>query len=325
MRLLPAFSVLALAALAAANQVSLTPTCIGHTCTGWSNYCGSAPITFLDEDNDAVPVPEAAGHTLLAFDLASQIPAGSRITAAVLHFNVSAFFPGPVELRAITTSWTCGTVAWSGPGEGTGIPAGPPLATSSMPLNACTFSSSTVTAWAQSTIDLPSSNHGLLLMPPPSSFLLTEAYINTGSIALDVTWDPPCPAPVNYCIGAPNSVGPGARISISGSTRISDNAMTIVATGMRPGASAFCFFGGAQQLNPLGNGWLCVDAPIYRLLPGLFADANGAIARPVNFHVGTAQNITSGSTWNFQVEYRDVHGGGAGFNLSDAVAVTFCP
>lgn len=325
MRPIAAFAVLTLAALANANQVTLTTSCIGHTCTGWATLCGGAPITFDDETSDAVP--EGTGHTLLAFDIASQLPSGSRINAATLHFSVNVFHSGQTQLRAVTTSWPCGTVNWAGPAEGTGIPAGGVLATSSTGFpstGSCSYSSTALVAWIQAALDVPSSNHGLLVMPGGGIDSFVEAYISS-SVSLDIDFDAPCPAPVNYCIGAPNSVGPGARIAISGSTRISDNAMTIVATGMRPGATAFCFFGGAQQQTPLGNGWLCAGGTIYRLLPGLFADATGSITRPVNFNVGTAQNITAGSMWNFQVEYRDVHGGGAGFNLSDAVAVTFCP
>ena len=35
--------------------------------------------------------------------------------------------------------------------------------------------------------------------------------------------------------------------------------------------------------------------------------------------------ITAGSTWNFQFWYRDPAAGGADFNLSDGLEVTFCP
>jgi hypothetical protein len=37
----------------------------------------------------------------------------------------------------------------------------------------------------------------------------------------------------------------------------------------------------------------------------------------------TAQ-IASGDEWNFQFWYRDPVGGGANFNLSDALEITFC-
>ena len=38
-----------------------------------------------------------------------------------------------------------------------------------------------------------------------------------------------------------------------------------------------------------------------------------------------AGQITVGSTWNFQFRYRDPAAGGAYFNLSDGLEITFCP
>jgi hypothetical protein len=35
--------------------------------------------------------------------------------------------------------------------------------------------------------------------------------------------------------------------------------------------------------------------------------------------------LAAGGQWNFQAWYRDVAAGGAGFNSSDAVGVTFVP
>jgi len=35
--------------------------------------------------------------------------------------------------------------------------------------------------------------------------------------------------------------------------------------------------------------------------------------------------IQAGEAWRFQFWYRNPAGGGAGFNLSDALLVTFCP
>jgi hypothetical protein len=37
------------------------------------------------------------------------------------------------------------------------------------------------------------------------------------------------------------------------------------------------------------------------------------------------RQITAGSTWNFQFWFRDPVAGGASFNLSDGLGVTFCP
>jgi hypothetical protein len=38
-----------------------------------------------------------------------------------------------------------------------------------------------------------------------------------------------------------------------------------------------------------------------------------------------ANQITAGSQWNFQFWYRDNHSSNAGFNLTDAMALTFAP
>ena len=35
--------------------------------------------------------------------------------------------------------------------------------------------------------------------------------------------------------------------------------------------------------------------------------------------------IDAGETWNFQFWYRDPSAGGAGFNFTDALSITFCP
>jgi hypothetical protein len=35
--------------------------------------------------------------------------------------------------------------------------------------------------------------------------------------------------------------------------------------------------------------------------------------------------VAPGSTWYFQAWFRDPAAGGAAFNLSDGLAVTFCP
>ena len=38
-----------------------------------------------------------------------------------------------------------------------------------------------------------------------------------------------------------------------------------------------------------------------------------------------AGHIVAGTTWKFQYWYRNVAGGGAGFNLSDGLSVQWCP
>ena len=39
----------------------------------------------------------------------------------------------------------------------------------------------------------------------------------------------------------------------------------------------------------------------------------------------TPRTFSPGSNWNFQFWYRDPNGGPVGYNLTDALSITFCP
>lgn len=135
----------------------------------------------------------------------------------------------------------------------------------------------------------------------------------------------PCPAPTNYCIGAPNSVGSGAHITSLGTTRISRNDFQLHCVGVRPNTSGLFFYGRTTTQVPFGNGVRCVDDPFFRL-PARQANIFGEILYPLNLNaLPTGGLITTGQTWNFQCYYRDVAGGGAMFNTSDALTTTWCP
>ncbi|MCP3917678.1 MAG: hypothetical protein GY711_19210 [bacterium] len=76
---------------------------------------------------------------------------------------------------------------------------------------------------------------------------------------------------------------------------------------------------------PLGEGTLCVGSPFIRL-PVVQTDVLGSASYVLDLTdpLFPSAEITPGTTWNFQFWYRDVAGGPAGFNLSDAVGVQFC-
>jgi len=139
----------------------------------------------------------------------------------------------------------------------------------------------------------------------------------------------PCP-PTPYCSGLPNSAGPGASIGSSGSTLVSNNDFALTCTGVVPNEFGLFYYGASQISAPFGDGLRCVGAGgagIFRFNPPLLVDGMGDITRAVDFSqppadAGSGQ-ITGGSTWNFQFWYRDPVG--AGFNLSDALNVVFCP
>ena len=60
------------------------------------------------------------------------------------------------------------------------------------------------------------------------------------------------------------------------------------------------------------------------LMMALAPDGSGSYLVDYASLTGPGQ-ISAGSTWNFQFWYRDPAGGGAGFNLSDGLQLTFCP
>jgi len=77
-----------------------------------------------------------------------------------------------------------------------------------------------------------------------------------------------------------------------------------------------------QSSTPLGNGTLCLGGTLYRL-DVLQSNFIGSVRYEVDTSVFPMGGmITSGSTWNWQLWYRDSVG--TGFNFSDAVETTWC-
>ena len=136
-----------------------------------------------------------------------------------------------------------------------------------------------------------------------------------------------CPDPVNYCHSFSNSTGVPATFSTVGTASISANDLTLITDGLPTGVPGLYFYGTGQTSTIFGQGLLCVNGTIKRL-PVQVTDVIGfALANldwtapPFNSGVGAA---VSGQTRYFQFWYRDVAGGGAGFNTSDAVEITWC-
>ena len=132
-----------------------------------------------------------------------------------------------------------------------------------------------------------------------------------------------CAAPTNYCTTSPNSAGPGALMSSSGSTDVASAGFTLLVDGAPPNKFGLFFYGPGQANNPVGNGTMCIGGGFFRLPVGQ-VDGTGHHSHLVDF--GNPPNggtIANGSTWNFQFWYRDPTLG-AGFNFSDGLEVEFC-
>ncbi|MBA2556484.1 MAG: matrixin family metalloprotease [Chloroflexi bacterium] len=132
----------------------------------------------------------------------------------------------------------------------------------------------------------------------------------------------------NYCQTTPNSVGSGALISYAGSTSITGDNFILQAVGLPPNQNGLFYYGPNETLAAFGNGVRCVGGSTFRL-PVVLADFLGDISHQVDFSAipagSGAGQIHPGSQWKFQAWYRDPDAGGAGFNLSDGLSVTFCP
>jgi len=134
-----------------------------------------------------------------------------------------------------------------------------------------------------------------------------------------------CPPRVNYCQTSPNSVGPGAHISTTGSSSITSNNLILHCVGLPPGQYGIYYYGPDRIQIPFGEGFRCVGGGVFRL-----PIMNSGPAGEFHFQLDHGSlppggGIEAGQTVDFQAWYRDPPGGGSGFNLSDAIEVFFCP
>jgi hypothetical protein len=133
----------------------------------------------------------------------------------------------------------------------------------------------------------------------------------------------PCAEAQNFCVGAPNSTGIGAQVLVNGTPNISLNDLSVWAFNLPPGTAGIFFYGPNAGQIPFGNGFICVTGSTYRL-PVVFADSLGLASYMIDYG-NLPHPIVANDVWRFQFWYRDIVLGVPGFNLSDGIAVTFCP
>jgi hypothetical protein len=126
-----------------------------------------------------------------------------------------------------------------------------------------------------------------------------------------------------YCSGAPNSHSlDGAVLSVQGSTSVAANDLVLTASRV-PDNIGLLYFGSGQTQVPFGNGLRCVSGKIVRL-PASQAQQQ-LLTYVVDHNQPAVALLVPGSIWNFQAWYRDPQASGAGYNLSDAVELSFLP
>lgn len=128
------------------------------------------------------------------------------------------------------------------------------------------------------------------------------------------------------CTAEPNSTGSGARLHVSARTSVSGEWLYTAATRLPSQTFTIPVFGTAAYDVPFGDGRLCVSpfAPGLTRGPVRQASSTGDVEQTFDFTTpGLGAAFTAGSTWYFQVLYRDA--GGSGLNGTDGVFLTFTP
>lgn len=141
------------------------------------------------------------------------------------------------------------------------------------------------------------------------------------------------PIGTNYCNTNPNSTGNSGRIDAYGSPIVAANDVTLEATSCPN--NAFLFFltstTQGQTNNPGGSaGNLCLGGAIGRYVgPGQIKNtgATGSASLTINLtQIPSPTGFVSavaGQSRNFQAWHRDVTGGGATSNFTDATTIAF--
>ncbi len=130
---------------------------------------------------------------------------------------------------------------------------------------------------------------------------------------------------VDYCAALPNSTGIPATIQVTGTPSFSLNNLVLSAFDL-PATATCTFFHGTTRLDPattFGDGLRCAGGTLKRL--GNLQASGGVVIQFQDLSASPYVGVQPGDVRRFQLVYRDVAPGGAGFNTTAALEVTFCP
>lgn len=138
-----------------------------------------------------------------------------------------------------------------------------------------------------------------------------------------------CRKPKNYCTSELNSTGLPGVITFSGSTRIQDNALTLI--GNQLPNNKFAYFIMSENTTFIPNvggsqGNLCVGSPQIRFSSFVLNSGSiGSVQLTVDMNnLPQSQMFHPGDDWNWQLWYRDTNPS-ATSNFTDGLTVWFCP
>ena len=152
----------------------------------------------------------------------------------------------------------------------------------------------------------------------------------SGSVSINgtITGDFVATNPNIYCIAAPNSgAQSGGQIGYWGSTSVSNNDLTLIASGIPTNQFGIFYYGPNAIQVPFGNGYRCVRPQGLQRLNPAVSTTLGEATRALDLTQTPLDTYQPGDTRYFQFWYRDPNdpNGVANFNLSDGIELTFWP
>jgi len=138
-----------------------------------------------------------------------------------------------------------------------------------------------------------------------------------------------CGSMTTYCSSELNSTGLNALLSGSGSTVIADNNLNLSVIQVPPNKFGYFLMSDTQSFIPLfggSQGNLCLGSPLVRFAADIMqSTAQGTFDfSPDLSNLPQGTTFQPGSTWNFQLWYRDNNPTSTS-NTSDGLAVQWCP
>ena len=125
-----------------------------------------------------------------------------------------------------------------------------------------------------------------------------------------------------FCPATPSSLGVPATLRAPCAAD-PNGGLIAVSAGPVPGHVGLLLLGSARDETPFGNGVGCLAGDVRRLEPVLALGGTLLLSFDPAQVPGGALPV--GTTWNLQALYADEAAGAAGFNLTDAVALTLLP
>lgn len=136
-----------------------------------------------------------------------------------------------------------------------------------------------------------------------------------------------CPSPIPYCFSDPAAPGGGTTLALIGSASVLlDGGFTLDVAGAPANSFGVFFYGQDAAELPSGFGRICVGGPLTRLgtVPTSGTGTAGLRVPLAQLQLGPAA-LAPGTHRSFQFWHRANGPIGPSWNLSNALAVTFCP